>query len=67
MPLNIIVRDRRSEQSKVIQQRGKDMLKHFYGRELSGEHRADWCKVTKGEAKKAWADDAKGDIDPAIF
>jgi hypothetical protein len=68
MGLNIIIRDRRSDQKKVIQQRGVDMLKHFHERELQGEYREDWCKfASKEEIKRAWADDAKGDIDPAIL
>jgi len=67
MPINIIVRDRRSEQKRVIQQRGKDMLKHFYLRER-GADREEFAKFTsKEEVKRAWADDAKGDIDPAIL
>jgi hypothetical protein len=67
MALNIIIKNKRTEREKVIEQRGKDMMRHFYGRELEGENRADWCKVSKTEARRAWADDAKGDIDPAIM
>ena len=64
--MNIIVRDKRTEKERTIQERGRDMLKHFYRRECRGEYREDWCKVSKGEVKRAWEHDAKGDIDPAL-
>jgi hypothetical protein len=66
MGLNIIIRDKRSEKERTIQERGVAMLKHFYARECRGNYREDWCKVTKAEAKKAWEHDAGGDIDPAL-
>jgi hypothetical protein len=66
MSLNIIIRDKRSEKERTIEERGKGMMEHFYKRECRGEYREDWCKVTKAEAKKAWEHDARGDIDPAL-
>jgi hypothetical protein len=66
MGLNIIIRDKRSQKERTIQERGRAMLKHFYSRECRGEYREDWCKLSKAEAKRAWENDAKGDIDPAL-
>jgi hypothetical protein len=66
MGLNIIIRDKRSQKERTIQERGQAALKHFYGRECRGNFREDWCKVSKAEALRAWSDDAKGDIDPAL-
>lgn len=63
--LNIIVRDRRSLKARTIQERGKAMLRHFYERECDPKP-TDWLKVSKKDVTEAWADDAKGDIDPRL-
>ena len=63
MALNIIVRDKRSVKERTIQERGKAMLRHFYGRGCNPKP-LDWVKVTKADVAQAWVDDAKGDIDP---
>ena len=66
MGLNIIVREKRSDREKVIQERGKVMLRHFYQRECENKE-GDFTKITKRDVTRAWSDDARGDIDPAIM
>jgi hypothetical protein len=61
--VNIIVRDKRSAKERTIQERGREILRHFYKRECEGER---FWKVPKAEVKRAWEHDAKGDIDPAL-
>jgi hypothetical protein len=65
MALNIIIRDKRTEQRRVIQERAVAVLKHYYGRE--GKGKEEFLKVSKAEVKRAWEHDAVGDIDPAIL
>ena len=67
MSLNIIVRNRRTQKERTIQERGRAVLASYYRTEC--EHPEKFGlpgKPTKAEIKKAWSDDAKGDIDPSL-
>ena len=66
MSLNIIVRDKRTEKERTIQERARAVLAHSYKRECDGDQFNLPGIPTKQEFLKAWSDDAHGDIDPAL-
>lgn len=67
MPLNIIIRSKRTHKERVIEQRGKDILANYYRTECESPEKFGLPgKPTKTQIKKAWADDARGDLNPNL-
>ena len=65
--LNIIVRSKRTERERTIQERGRAILRNYYRTECESPEKFGLPdKPTKAEIKKAWERDARGDIDPTL-
>ena len=70
MPINIIVRSKRSAREHTIVERGKAILRRYYETECKHPEKFKENelpgKPSKKEILQAWSDDAKGDIDPSL-